>query len=37
MLLKVEKGISERICHAIYQYAKADNKYIKDYRKCKEL
>ena len=29
MLLMVEKGIRGGICHCIYQYAKANNKYIK--------
>ena len=33
MLLMVEKGIIEGICHSIYKYAKANNKYI---RKNKE-
>ena len=37
ILLMVEKGIRERICHSIYQYAKANNKYMKDYDKHKEL
>ena len=36
MLLMVEKGIRGGICHSIYQYAKADNKYMKDYHKNKE-
>ena len=27
----VEKGIRERICHAIYRYTKVNNKYMKDY------
>ena len=36
MLLKVEKSIKGRICHAIYRYAKANNKYMKDYDKNKE-
>ena len=36
MLLMVEKGIRRRICHSIYQYAKANNKYMKDYDKNKE-
>ena len=35
MLLMVEKGI-KGICHAIHQYAKANNKYMKDYDKNKE-
>ena len=37
MLLMVEKGIRGEICHAIHQYAKANNKYMKDYDKNKEL
>ena len=37
MLLMVEKGIGGGICHAIYRYAKANNKYMKDYDKNKEL
>ena len=36
ILLIVEKGISGGICHSIYQYAKANNKYMKDYDKNKE-
>ena len=32
----VEKGIRERICHAIHRYAKANNKYMKDYNKNEE-
>ena len=36
MLLMVEKGIRGGICHAIYRYAKANNKYIKNYNKDKE-
>ena len=36
MLLMVEKGIRERICHSIYRYAKVNNKYMKDYDKNKE-
>ena len=36
MLLLVEKGISGGICHAIRRYAKANNKYMKDYSKHKE-
>ena len=31
MLLMIEKDIREGIYHAIYQYAKANNKYVKDY------
>ena len=33
MLLMVEKGIRGGICHAIHRYAKANNKYMKDYNK----
>ena len=36
MLLMVEKGIRRGICHAILRYAKADNKYMKDYNKDEE-
>ena len=36
MLLIVEEGIAGRICHYIYQYAKDDNKYMKDYDKNKK-
>ena len=35
MLLMVEKGIRGGICHAIHQYAKANNKYLKEYDKNK--
>ena len=37
MLLMVEKGIRGGICNAIHQYAKANNKYMNDYDKKKEL
>ena len=36
MLLIVEKGLRGEICHAIHYYAKANNKYMKDYDKNKE-
>ena len=36
ILLMVEKGVREGICHSIYQYAKANNKYMKDFDKNKE-
>ena len=36
MLLMIEKGIRGRICHVIHRYAKANNKYMKDYDKNKE-
>ena len=32
----MKKGIKSGICHAIHQYAKANNKYMKDYDKNKE-
>ena len=34
-LLMVEKGIRGGICHAIYRYAKASDKYMKNYNKDK--
>ena len=37
MLLMEEKGIRGATCHSIYQYAKVNIKYIKDYDKIKEL
>ena len=36
MLLMVEKGFIGGICDTIYRYAKANNKYMKDYDKNKE-
>ena len=36
MLFMIEKGIRGRICHSIYRYVKANNKYMKDYDKNKE-
>ena len=36
MLLMIEKGIRKEICHSIYQYAKDNNKYMKNYDKQKE-
>ena len=33
MLLRVEKGVRGGICHAIHRYAKANNKYMKNYDK----
>ena len=32
----VEKGIRGLICHAVHQYVKANNNYMKDYDKNKE-
>ena len=31
MLLMIKKGIRGGICHAIHKYAKANNKYMKNY------
>ena len=31
----IEKGIRQGMCHSIYQYAKANDKYMKDYDKKK--
>ena len=31
MLIIIEKGIRGGICHSIYWYARANNKYMKDY------
>ena len=36
MLIMVEKGIRGGIYHSIYQYAKTNDKYTKDYDKNKE-
>ena len=36
MLLMVEEGIREGMCHAIHRYAKANNKYMKNYDKKEE-
>ena len=36
MLLMIEKGIRGGICHSIYRYVKAINKYLKDYYKNKK-
>ena len=36
MLLMIEKGIRGGMCQAIHRYAKADNKYMKDYNKDEE-
>ena len=32
----VEKGITGGICHAIHKYAKANNKYMKNYDQNKK-
>ena len=31
MLLIVEKGVRGGICHSVHRYAKANNKYMKNY------
>ena len=36
MLLMVEEGIRRGICHAMQRYAKANNKYMKDYDRKKK-
>ena len=36
ILLMVEKGIRGGICHPIYRYTKANNKYMKHYDKNTE-
>ena len=36
MLIMVKKGTREGICHSIYWYTKANNKYLKGYDKNKE-
>ena len=33
----VEKSIKGGVYHSIYQYAKANNKYMKEYDKNKEM
>ena len=33
MLWMVEKGIRDGICQTMYRYAKANNKYVKNYNK----
>ena len=37
MLSMTEKGIRGEICHSFYRYAKANNKYMKDYDEDKDF
>ena len=32
----IEEGMRGRICHAVHQHAKANNRYMKDYDESKE-
>ena len=36
MLLMIAESIRDGICHAVYRYAKANNKYMKNYDESKE-
>ena len=36
MLLMIEEGIRSGMCHAVHKYAKANNKYMKNYYKKEE-
>ena len=36
MLLILEKDLRGRTCHAIHQYAKANNKYMKNHDKNRQ-
>ena len=37
MLLMIEKCMRGGICHSIYRYGKANDKYMKHYDKNKEM
>ena len=36
MLLMIEEGVRGGICHAVHRYAKANNRYMKDYDESKD-
>ena len=36
MVLMIEEGIRDGLCHAVHRYEKANNKYMKNYDKIKE-
>ena len=36
VLLMIEEGIRGGLCHAVHRYAKANNRYMKDYNESKE-
>ena len=36
ILLMIEEGVRGGICHAVHRYAKANNRYMKNYDKSKE-
>ena len=37
MLLMLEERIRGGICHSVFRYAKANNKYMKDYDEKKRI
>ena len=36
-MLLIDKKISRGICHTIYRYGKANNKYVKNYDESRKL